>query len=376
MIVAPTYELKLYLNGTLIGDVRQLAQNFKWVRRRTKVGADEIDFTLNDVLFAKWCEERNTDINTMLKPMALECRVVRNGIDIVGGFLATMPAYSPNGTSANLDMKFDGYLNLLNGVYIRPIGEVTGTMNSLIQRFVGEADTRAATAGKAYGFTAGHADTMNSITHTFDNYKSTKEWICDRCDNTSGAGPFDVIFDADKTYRIYKQDNAGDVITDWVAHYPADINSTSATTISADEVAGFASAIIGIGSGEISSNASENTAIISFDMDASKVSEYGYYESILQDSSVSQQSSLDSNVATNLYVKSKIIWEPQITLIGRQVEPKPSGDKKIWICDIITIVNDEDLTGMTNGSFRVNELEVDVSATGGETITPILERAI
>ena len=144
MIIAPTYELKLYLNGVLIGDVRQLAQNFKWVRRRTKVGADEIDFTLNDVLFAKWCEERNTDINTMLKPMALECRVVRNGIDIVGGFLATMPAYSPNGTSANLDMKFDGYLNLLNGVYIRPIGEVTGTMNSLIQRFVGEADSRAA----------------------------------------------------------------------------------------------------------------------------------------------------------------------------------------------------------------------------------------
>lgn len=374
MIIAPTYELKLYLNGTLIGDVRPLAQKLKWVRRRTKVGADEIDFTLNDVLFAKWCEERNTDINTMLKPMALECRVVRDGIDIVGGFLATMPAYSPNGTSANLDMKFDGYLNLLDGVYIRPIGTVSGTMNSLIQRFIGEADSRAATAGKAYGFTAGHADTMTSITHTFDNYKSTKEWICDRCDNTSGAGPFDIIFDADKTYRIYKQENAGDTITDWVANYPASINSTSATTISASEVSGFSSAIIGIGSGEISSNPAENTAITTFAMNSDKVSEYGYFESIMQDSSVTQQTSLDNNAATRLYEKSKLVWQPQITLIGRQVEPKPSGSNKIWICDIIMINNEEDLTGMTSGHFRVNELQVDVSSSNSEKITPVLAR--
>ena len=52
------YEVNLYIDGTLIGDCRKLAQNLKWVRRRTKVGADEIDFTLNDVLFNEWCEER------------------------------------------------------------------------------------------------------------------------------------------------------------------------------------------------------------------------------------------------------------------------------------------------------------------------------
>ena len=44
------------------------------------------------------------------------------------------------------------------------------------------------------------------------------------------------------------------------------------------------------------------------------------------------------------------------------------------LCDIITIENTEDLTGMTNGKFRVNELEVDISANGAETIVPVLER--
>jgi len=369
------YQVNLYIDGVLIGNCRKLAQNLKWVRRRTKAGADEIDFTLNDVLFQKWCIERNTDINTLLKPMALECRLVRDGIEIVGGFLATMPGYSPNGTSANLALKFDGFLNLLNGVYIRPIGTVSGRMDALVQRFITEADTRASNAGKAYGFTAGTLEQLALVDHTFDNYKSTKEWICDRCDNITGAGQFDVYFHADKTYDISSSAHFGDVITDWVAWYPTKLNAPSATSISAQEVSGFASAVIGIGSGEISSDAAENTAIISEQIYSPAVSEYGYFETILQDSSVSLQSSLDSNVATRLANTSTIIWQPEIRLTGRTVAPKPSGSAKIWIGDTITINNSEDLTGMTNGQFRVNELEVSVSAQGAENIRPVLERA-
>ena len=372
--ITPIYEVKLYLNGRLIGDCRDLAQNLVWVRRRTKVGADEIDFALNDVLFSKWCEERNTDINTMLKPLALECRIVRDGVEIVGGFLATMPGYSPNGTSANLVMKFDGFLNLLNGVYIRPIGNVSGRMDALIQRFITEANTRSSNAGKGYGFVAGTLEQLASVDQTFDNYKSTKEFICDRSDNITGAGPFDVYFHADKTYDVASSNNFGDVITDWVAEYPADINSTSAMSISANEVSGFASAVIGIGSGEVSSNSAENTAITSEQVYSPAVSEYGYYEVIMQDSSISSQNTLNNNTATTLANSSEILWEPQITLLGRLVEPKPTGAKKIWIGDVITINNTEDLTGMTNGQFKVNELSVSVSSTGAETITPVLER--
>lgn len=72
------YELQLRIDGTLIGNVRDLAQNLTWVRRRTKVGVDEIDFTLNDVKFAEWCEDRGVTISQMLHPLALDCRVVRN----------------------------------------------------------------------------------------------------------------------------------------------------------------------------------------------------------------------------------------------------------------------------------------------------------
>lgn len=374
------YEVNLYIDGTLIGDVRPLAQGLSWARRRTKVGADSIDFTLNDALFSNWCEERHTDINAMLKPLALECRIKRDGVELVGGFLATMPGYSPLQASANLSMHFDGFLNLLAGVYIRntstnlPMGTITGAAGTLVSNMITFADTVATNAGKAYGFTAGTIDVLASITHTFDNYKTVKDWICDRCDNTTGAGPFDVYFHADKTYDVKADSNFGDVITDWVAFYPTKLSGTSVTSISAGEVGDFASAVVGLGAGEVSANASENTALFKFTKDATAVAKYGYFETLYQDSSVSVGDTLQRNINAELWNRENPIWQPQITLNGVQVAPTPTGSGKIWIGDTITINNSIDLTGMTNGDFRVNELNVEIAANNAETITPVLER--
>lgn len=374
------YEVRLYIDGTLIGDIRPLAQNLTWARRRTKVGVDSIDFTINDALWGKWCAERNANINQLLKPMALECRVIRDGVELVGGFLATMPAYQPLQASANLNMHFDGFLNLLGGVYIRntstnlPLGIIDGPAGDLVDQMITFANTVAGDAGKGYGLSAGEIDVMASITHTFDNYKTVKDWICDRCDNTTGAGPFDVYFHADKTYDVKADSNFGDIITDWVAFYPTILNGASVTSISAGEVGNYASAVIGLGAGEVSANADENTAVYEFTSDADAVAEYGYYETLYQDSSISTPSVLLRNIQAELWNRENPIWEPQVTFSGVQVHPTPTGSNKIWIGDTITINNSVDLTGMTNGAFRVNELGVAVSANGAETITPVLER--
>lgn len=380
MIGTATYEVNLYLNGVLIGDCRPLAQNLKYVRRRTKIGADEIDFTINDVLFNRWCEARNVTINDLLKPMALECRLVRDGIEVIGGFLATMPSYNPLRTSANLNLRFDGFLNLLAGVYIRntstnlPRGFVQGRAGALVSSMITFANTVANNAGKGFNFVIGHIDTLPNIQHTFDNYKTVKDWICDRCDNTTGAGPFDVYFHADKTYDIYADVNFGDIINDWVAFYPTLLNNPSATSIQAAEVADFATAVFGLGSGEVSPDATKNTAIRAFVSDPESIVEYGYKEVMYQDSSISTGSVLQRNIQADLWNKANPVWQPQITLHGKQVAPKPTGTGKIWVGDTITINNSADLTGMTNGDFRVNELEVDISAGGDETIKPVLER--
>ena len=294
--------------------------------------------------------------------------------------MATMPAYQPRGTSADLQMRFDGFLNLLGGVYIYnsstklPVGTVSGRMEVLVNNYITMANNRSTAGGKGYGLVYNEGSTMSSVTNTFDNYKTVKEFICDRSDNTEGAGPFDVIFYADKTYDIWAQGEYGDTITDWVARYPGNIDYPSALSISADEVSGYASSVIALGSGEVSSDSAKNTAITTFVQDNDKTIEYGYYETLIQESSIARQQTLDQKAATELVIDSKIVWEPQITLSGRMISPVPSGPNKIWLCDIITIENLEDLTGMTNGQFRVNELGVSVSSTGAESIKPLLER--
>jgi len=380
MINVPIYEVNLYLNGNLIGDCRRIAENLTYTRRRTKLGADSIDFVVNDKLFDEWCKARGYNINDVLKPFAAECRLVRNGIDILGGFLATMPSYSPLNASANLSLHFDGFLNLLAGVYIRntttnlPLGTLSGPAGAMVSSMISLANDISEDAGKGFGFVANDIDVLDSITNTFDNYKTVKDWIVERCDNVSGAGQFDVYFYSDKSYDVKADSNFGDIISDWVARYPTILNSTSITSISASEVGGFCSAVLGLGAGEVSANAIENTAVFDFVSDSNKVSEYGYFESLYQESSISNQNILNANMLAKLNVESNPIWQPQITLHGKQVEPKPTGLNKIWLGDTITIDNSIDLTGMTNGKFRVDELSVDISASGDETIKPTLER--
>lgn len=370
------YEVNLYIDGTLIGNISEMAQGLTWAKRRTKSGVDTIDFTVNDVILDNWCKARNTTLANILKPYALTCIVSRNGIDVIGGFLATMPGYSPKGTSADLQMRFDGWMNLLAGVYIYPTATQTAPMGALASQYIQMADSRATAAGKAFGFTEGTISTMEQVDQTFENYKPVKEFLTDRCDNTTGAGPFDVYWHPDKTYDVIKDSEFGDVISDYVIRYPAQQISVSATTISASEVSGFASKIIALGAGEVSYDPDQNTVITDEEMDSTAVTTYGYCENLIQESSISRPTTLARKATTELYNASNVKWEPQITLSGMQVEPRPNGTGKIWVGDTVQIFNQEDMTGQTSGLFRVNELSVARSAEGGEIITPVLERVV
>lgn len=370
------YQVNIYVDGVLIGDVSEMAQGLVWAKRRTKSGVDTIDFTINDVIFDRWCRQRNTSLANILKPYAMTCCIVRDGVEVVAGFLATMPGYSPKGTSADLQMRFDGWMNLLAGVYIYPTATQTARMGALASQYIQMADTRATSAGKAFGFTEGTISTMEEVQQTFENFKTVKEFLTDRCDNTTGAGPFDVYWHADKTYDVIKDSEFGDLISDYTIRYPASQSQVSAMTIQASEVSGFASKIIALGAGEVSNDPDQNTVIKDEETDSTAVEEFGYCENLIQESSVSRLTTLTQKALTELSNASNVKWDPQITLNGVQVAPTPNGTGKIWVGDTITIYNAEDMTGQTSGMFRVNELSVSRGAEGGEIITPVLERVV
>lgn len=370
------YEVDLYLADEYIGNVRQLAVGLKWTRKRTQAGVDSISFSINDVTFAAWLDGRTQrTIDQVLRPYALECQIKRNGEAMVSGYLATKPGYSPNGTSATLTLQFDGYLNYLAGIYEPPTPTRTGKLSDILVGYITEAEARATKAGKPFGIKAGKIDTLATITQTFDSYKSLKEFITDRCDNTSGAGKFDVYFHDDKTYDIIADKNFGRV-REYTIQYPARPSGVSALSISAGEVSGFASKVIVVGEGSTNADEQDATAITSEATNSQAVNGYAYVEQLVQLSSISDQQTLDTRAQSELAELAAPNWEPQLSLSGVQIAPGQGNGVKIWIGDTVTIKNDEDMLGATNGKFRVMELEVAVSATDSETITPKLERIV
>lgn len=367
------YQIILSLDGENIGDVAPIIQDFSWSVATTAYGVDTINFTINDKLLSDWAEERGLTINDILRPYALEAVVIRNDEKLLGGFLATMPAYQPKNATADLEFRFDGWLNLLAGVYIRPTQEQTLPAGTMVALWIDKAEQRSKDAGKAFGFTRKYISPLNKITRTFDSFKTVKEAITQVCDNVDGAGQFDVIFNYKKEYTI--TNSLGRDIMDWSLIYPAVAGGDNGIAkISAPEISGFASHIITIGSGETSSDPYKNTAIEKELSDNYAIQEYGYVENLTQYSSISRQTTLDTRCATDLYLASSIQWQPEIELLGVQTPPSPTAHHGLWIGDRIDIRNVADLTGQTSGRFKIVKLEVSVNPTGSEVVKPTLER--
>lgn len=178
MIKVAKYKVELRLNGVLIGDIREHAQNLTWMRKRTRMGVDSISFTVNDVEFGRWCIERKTTLAELLKPLALDCRIIRDEVPVAGGFLATMPAYQPTGNSANLRLEFDGFINYLAGVHLPPGWSRQAAMGEIVKQWLSIAEFESENAGKAFGFTVGQVDPMATVQESFDNYKDIKSaWL-------------------------------------------------------------------------------------------------------------------------------------------------------------------------------------------------------
>lgn len=380
------YKVELRLDGKLIGNCRKIAEGLVWAKRKTNVGVDSISFTVNDFIFSEWCEERGLTLTDVIRPLALDCRIVRNGIAMVGGYLATMPAYQPTGHSASLSLQFDGYLNYLDGVYLPPTdeGPVTKPMNELLDSWIAGADHIAHAAGKAFGFSfRKQVGVTTVVSETYDSLKSIKSYITDRCDNTTGAKEFEVYFAPDRAYSIIEDTAFGlDRSKTYVIQYPTQLNAPSATSLSAGEINGFASAIVATGG-----DTEPKPYYEGYDEEA--VKRYGYRETTLERSDVTQSATLAELAKTELAKRSSLTWQPEIQLSGRHVTPEPPFDLQfpttpkppqpnatnpIWIGDKIAIHNSIDLTGMSSGIFRVNELEVSVDATGAETIKPTISR--
>lgn len=401
-IIAPTYRLELFFDHKYVGEIRHLAENLTYTISSSRFGVDAITFSIDLNAFSAYLEgyegmSGGEALRSILKPVCLECVVLRNNEALVGGVMIQMPTISFSNDSATLEMVFDGYANLLDGVFISPAATQTATANVFIQNWMTEANNRSYNFipweyhGFLFDYDSASSINLPTIQRTYDTYKSVKELIFEMCDNTEGAGEFDVIFKPLLGYYEYPETPAGHgfyasrpqyiiqndtTITGQTnLFYPSGVGGSGILSINIEQADDFGLVAYLLGNGDTSSDPNLNTVLTSiYPSTRPQTSEYpGYRERMWQFSSITNQATLDGRAQALQKKSSSIQWQPTLTLAGNHTPPSPTASDGIWIRRRIKIETSKDPLNIFARTAIVRELEVEVSSTNSELVKPLLE---
>lgn len=358
------YEIQLRFDGSLIGNVYPITTARSW--SKVKNGVDLIQFQVSMLKMREWCEQRGTALAEIVKPLKLDARVVRNGVPLLGAVLLEIPSYSldNNKVDCELSFTFDGYLNIYSGIYIRPTITYTARpLNQYLVDLVNKANTRATNAGASTGVTIGTIETLGNDQNTYDSYKAVKDALTEQTDNETGAGNFDIDFTYDRQFCIYKE--MGNDRTDMVIRYPSVRGALNATSISFDAWKSLATHVIGVGAGNgVGDGGAALVRETSAAQDAFGISEYGYYEQVFQDSSISRASTLDNKISGVLEQGTRALLTPTIGIVGNQL----ALGETFWIGDRFSFENNFDPFIPTSATLRVLQLDCTIDDTGAEDL--------
>lgn len=403
------YSVFLFYDYKLVGDVRPLARNLRYSATSSRYGTDSISFDIDLNAFADWLKDRRVIINStmqeitlkqLLRPIlltAVVCRYRNNDVNSesrqVGGVLIQMPRIDFQGGSGTLHMQFDGFMNLLDGVVFGPQATTIQSANAFISGWLTLANNRSdlyANAGDALKGSNGYQfyyDSANSeqlavITRTYDNYKTVKEAIFEMCDNTEGAGEFDVIVRHVSSYKpevVIKTDAT--LESGGVLNFPSGTSGDGVQSISIRQDDSFMSNIIVLGNGETSSNSDYNT-VLAASANQSVVGNIpvpAYRQKIYQYSSMTRQSTIQGRANALVAKYSKLRWRPTLTLTGSHYEPSPFNSiggedySNIWIRKKFKINVSPDPLNIFETEAVVRTISVAVAETDAETINAEME---
>ena len=150
-----------------------------------------------------------------------------------------------------------------------------------------------------------------------------------------------------------------------VIRYPSVRGALNATSISFDAWKSLATHVIGVGAGN--GGGDGGAALVretSAAQDAFGISEYGYYEQVFQDSSISQASTLENKISGVLEQGTKALLTPTIGIVGNQL----ALGETFWIGDRFSFENDFDPFIPTSAPLRVLQLDCTIDDTGAEEL--------
>lgn len=357
----PEYTVELWSNtGVYMADVSTILKSgLRIIMPLNDV--EQVDFSLDLVKFEEKCARIGAEPRNILDPYRTEVKIKRNGAYLLGTQVVQAQINLNNQGANTIEVRCTGYLNLFKDRYITPGVAPSGsslnytgrTYAELAQRLI--IDTQSQTNGD-FGVTLGpdEASPNQSMTRTrandYDN-QNVKDGILNliKLENDK----FDFKFTWDKKFYCYERIGSDKPEVELV--YPQNIVSM---TIIRD-ASTLANKITGIGSGM------GEERLIDTDIDATSAATYGIREKIELFNSVSNQSTLDTNVAGLLPIYKDIYEIPAINLTNGAINP---GEVVVGDAVQVRVENSTFVTSI-NDMYRIIEMSINVSNNSEENIS-------
>lgn len=283
-----------------------------------------------------------------------------------GGYLVNTPQIQTSESSDTVvQLTFADWLGYCAGMIIQPIPyPYNGSAMTVFTNFINDFRQRATTYGCPV--TVGGGDLTAAISGTIDNYKTIKDFMLDRSDNTTGAGTFDIYFDWQGKawfYKKYGSNLAGKV----VFRYPSRNDRYGIRSISAPAWSNYVNKYYLTGAGQ--GYGSEGDSIESTSLNSAAAALMGYYEAGGSESDISIQNTLDSK-ATSYTARAHLAYSmPTFNMDANNFVVAAHIDGgDLWIGDTVSLDVSGDLASFlpisTVSNMRVDSIDATIDGNG------------
>ena len=357
------YEIRLYRERTLLGNLGKLARDLTWtVNRNPQVGYNTLSFKVDQLAFDKWCEQRGVDTQTIITPIKTDCEVwVRNDpeaepVCVAWGYLYNYPTLVANTDALDYQFEFKDQFLKLQGASVVPNGTSYSQWNAddVVSDLILKAQARQ---GVSYGFSRGDTARLAKIDRTYNDWKPVSEAVAEMCDNSTGAGQFDVWIDQNYKYNIAKPRGKDSGLVFVYPYNPASAQIPMSAVPTYEQAPELATAILAVGSGQ------GDAAVSVLVKDDDAIKRFGYIEQYKQYSSIEQKATLQQKALADLDNAIYPDPAPTISVNGVFINWENFG-----VGDRIDYVNNTAVNYGLAGHVRVKTITVNCDGNRNESI--------
>ena len=357
------YEIHIYRNRDYIGNLGKIARDISWtVNRNPQIGYNTLSFKVDQLAFDRWCQSHGVETEAIIMPIKTDCELwVRHTptaepVCVAWGYLYAYPTLVANTDALDYQFEFKDQFLKLQGADPIPNG------TTYTQWYADDLASDLMLKGQQrqnanYGFTRGTTQRLAKIDRTYNDWKPVSEAMAEMCDNSTGAGQFDMWIDQDYKLNIKKPRGKDSGLVFIYPYNPATAQIPMASAPTYEQAPELATAILAVGSGQ------GDAAVSVLVKDDEAIKKYGYIEKYQQYSSIEQQSTLQQKALADLQNAVYPDPAPTISVNGVFINWETFG-----VGDRIDYVNNVAVNYGLSGHVRVQTITVNCDGNRNESV--------